>query len=72
MMCHHRFNRDHLLNLHDVNILSTKSGYMDQHIREATKLELRPNNINREDGLSKQFMETSHFLPQRKYTAHQE
>jgi hypothetical protein len=35
----------------DTSILSTKSRHMDRMMREATEIELYPNNINREDGL---------------------
>jgi hypothetical protein len=35
---------------HNVSILSTNPRYMDRIIREATEIELRPNNTNRENG----------------------
>jgi hypothetical protein len=37
--------------LHEAEILSTKSGYLDRLKTEATEVDLHHNNINREDGL---------------------
>jgi hypothetical protein len=46
----HTINPDHHILLHDTSILAKKSGSMNN--REATKIKLQPNIINRRDGFS--------------------
>jgi hypothetical protein len=64
MADHNTINLRHQIQLHHTTI-STKPRYMDHIIRETTEIELHPNNINREDGLSEKVMETPHLLPER-------
>ena len=46
------FNHNHVIKFHNTQILSTLPGYMEQLTREAVELELNPNNMNKEDGLT--------------------
>ncbi|KDR20431.1 hypothetical protein L798_04967 [Zootermopsis nevadensis] len=42
-------NLVHNIQLTDASILSTKSRYVDQMIREATEIQLYPKNVNKEE-----------------------
>jgi len=50
IVAEHSFTQGQVIHPHDTKIPSNKSGHMDCLIMEAIKLELQPNNMNREDG----------------------
>jgi hypothetical protein len=55
-MAKHSINLGHRIQLQNTTILSTKSRYMDQMIRESIEIELHPSNMNREDGLHQSWL----------------
>jgi hypothetical protein len=67
----HRFNQDHRVRLQDTKLLAIKTGYMERLIREATEIELHPQNINSEEGLhlSKAWKPFLHKIKQKRRTS---
>ena len=48
----HKFNHNHFIKSQDTWILSTVRGYMEWLIREVDELELHPDGLNMEEGLT--------------------
>jgi hypothetical protein len=60
-----RLNHYHHIQIHDLNILSTKPAFKDWLIKEVLGAEVHTSNISWEDGLILgQVRETTHSLPQ--------